>query len=164
MLFSFGQHHQTSAMTDVKENKKLLKSKNTVDETPNLPLCCLNFVQARTHTHTEVIPNVAFYHIKLLWQQVFLVIFCLWQKQAHLSAVEGSSGAAGSGGCRCEGSGSPDVPEVLLKWAEVCPCRTDGSHPRILRSGSSCTDEQAEILSGQAEWRKRRFNIINTKY
>lgn len=59
-------------MTDVKEIKKLLKSKNTVDKTPNRSLCCLNFptsfqsqVRAHTHTHKhdEVIPNVAFYHI-----------------------------------------------------------------------------------------------------
>lgn len=41
--FFFDQHHQTSALTDVKEIKKLLNSKNGVDKTLFLSLCCINF-------------------------------------------------------------------------------------------------------------------------
>lgn len=73
--------------------------------------------------------------------------------------MEGSSGATGSEGYRCEGFGSPGVQVAPLKWAEMCPCRTDGSLHRTLRPGSSCTDEQAEIPSSQSEQRKRLIYI-----
>lgn len=76
--------------------------------------------------------------------------------------MEGSSVAAGSGGCQCEDFGPPSAPTAPREWCETSQCRAVGIQCWSLRSGSSYTDVQDEIPSSRSGRRNREILTDNT--
>lgn len=77
--------------------------------------------------------------------------------------MEGSSAAAGSGGCQCEGFGPPGASTAPREWTEKSQCRAGGTHRTPPQSGSSYTDAQDETPSGRSVCRKREI-LTGTKW